>query len=481
MDIKKIKNQYFSIFYYILLLLLVGMLLFQGVKAITPSPAQQLRAILPDEEKGNPLAIPALLEDGDPDPMKVFFQLDAQPGQMEFFPGVVTETLGYNGDYLGPVLRVKKGQEVQIQVNNQLTAPTTAHWHGMDVDGENDGGPHQGIMPGESWTARFTIDQPAATLWYHPHFHLSTGAQVYHGLAGLIYIEDEASEGLNIPRDYGENDIPLVIQDRNFNSDGSFYHNMTRMGLEPGEFLLVNGTMNPYLALNRELVRLRVLNGSNYENMDLAFSDGRFFHQIASDGGFLEAPVEKDSLFLSPGERAEILVDFSQVTSDHLTLMAGGELVLDFYLSGETASAAEIPALLVAVPEIEIGENPTTRIFTLESEGINGTINGKAFDMERIDEVVPKGEAELWVIRNTDRNRIMPGHPFHLHGTQFQVVSRDGTPPPPEEGGFKDTIFVANGEEVVIKVLFHNEGLFMYHCHMLEHEEHGMMGQFMVE
>lgn len=481
MDKKKIQMPLISILYYTSLILLAGMLLVQGVKAITPSPSRQLRASLPQEDRGNPLAIPALLDDTDPDPMKAFYELDVQHGQMEFFPGVTTNTLGYNGNYLGPILRMKRGQEVEVKVNNLLDSPTTAHWHGLDVDGPNDGGPHQGIMPGETWTASFTVDQPAATIWYHPHFHHITGVQVYYGLAGLIYIEDDESADVNIPKEHGVNDIPLVVQDRNFKRNGDFHHNMTGMGLEPGEFLMVNGTMNPYLELNRELVRLRVLNGSNYENMDFTFSDDRSFHQIASDGGFLEAPVEKNSLFLSPGERAEILVDFSSVASDHVKLMNGDDLVLDIYLSGEGASPAEIPASLVTVPDIPVGENPTTRIFTLESMGIHGTINGKEFDMERVDEVVPLGETELWVIRNTDRNVHAPGHPFHVHGTQFQIVSRDGNPPPPEERGFKDTIFVANGEEVVIKVVFHKPGLFMYHCHMLEHEEHGMMGQFMVE
>lgn len=481
MDIRKLKMDNFTLIYYALMVLMVVMLLAQGVKAVTPSAASQLRASLPSEERGNALPIPGVLEDTNPDPMKASYELNVQYGQMEFFPGVMTDTLGYNGNFLGPLIRIRKGQEVEIKVNNQLSTPTTAHWHGLDVDGPNDGGPHQDILAGESWTASFSVDQPAATIWYHPHFHHATGVQVYKGLAGLIYIEDEESDQLDIPREYGVNDIPLVVQDRNFKRDGSLHHNLTGMGLVPGEFLLVNGAMNPYLEVNRELVRLRVLNGSNYENFDFTFSDGRSFYQIASDGGFLEAPVEKESLFLSPGERAEILVDFSTVEEDHLTLMAGSTVVLDVYLSGAVAPAAEIPASLVTVPEIEVGENPTTRIFTLESLGIHGTINRKEFDMDRVDEYVPMGEAELWVIKNTDRNMVAPGHPFHVHGTQFQIVSRDGNPPPPEERGFKDTIFVANGEEVVIKVLFHKPGLFMYHCHMLEHEEHGMMGQFMVE
>ncbi|MDW7670191.1 MAG: multicopper oxidase domain-containing protein [Bacillota bacterium] len=481
MVVKKPKVSWFNILYIGFMLILMAMLLVQIIKVLTPSASPLQQGSGSSEEQGNPLAIPALLEDINPDPLAAEFELNVQTGQVEFFPGLMTDTLGYNGNLLGPVLRVRRGQEVQIKVNNLMPDPTTAHWHGMDVDGENDGGPHQGIMPGETWTARFTVNQPAATLWYHPHFHHTTGAQVYHGLAGLIYIEDDASDQLKIPSEYGVNDIPLIIQDRNFNSDGSFNHEITMMGLKPGEVLLVNGTIDPYVNVERELIRLRVLNGSNYENFNLQMSDGSVFYQIASDGGFLEAPVMRDSLFLSPGERAEVLVDFSAATRDTVAMMNGRQTVVVFRLSGDETGAGHIPASLVEVPQIPVGENPPTRYFDLESMGLHGTINGKAFDMNRIDEEVPLNETELWVIRNLDRNAHTPGHPFHVHGTQFQVVSRNGNPPPPEERGFKDTIFVANGEEVVIKVLFHQPGVFMYHCHMLEHEEHGMMGQFLVQ
>jgi FtsP/CotA-like multicopper oxidase with cupredoxin domain len=126
----------------------------------------------------------------------------------------MTDTHGYNGSYLGPVLRIRRGEKVTIHVNNRLDFPTTLHWHGLVVDGEQDGGPHQGIQPGESWNPTFTVDQPAATLWYHPHLLGDTADQVYYGLSGLIYIEDEISDPLNLPQSYGQNDIPLIIQDR---------------------------------------------------------------------------------------------------------------------------------------------------------------------------------------------------------------------------------------------------------------------------
>lgn len=475
---KKRSIPVYTIVYAVSGLLLLGLLLWEVYGFVVPP---RFEGVASEEDRGNPLAIPQVLEDKNPDPDKAFFELNAQYGEMEFLPGLITDTLGYNGDYLGPVLHLRKGQEVEIQVNNRLTSPTTTHWHGLDVDGDNDGGPHQGILPGESWTANFSVDQPAATIWYHPHFHHLTGDQVYRGMAGLIYIEDEQSDDLAIPKTYGQNDIPIVIQDRNFRRDGSFHYNLANVGLVPGDTLLVNGTVDPYLEVKRELIRLRILNGSNFENYNLAFSDGRDFYFIASDGGFLEAPVKMDTLFLSPGERAEILVDLSQVPDEYLALVDGRDVILDLYLTGDLGDEAKIPSTLVTVPDLPLGENPTTRTFVLESHGIHGTINGKEFDMERIDERVPIGETELWVIRTTEGSRPRPGHPFHVHGAQFQVLSRDGNPPPPHESGFKDTIFVENGEEVVIKVVFHKEGLFMYHCHMLEHEEHGMMGQFIVE
>lgn len=475
---KKRSIPVYTVVYAVSGLLLLGLLLWEVYGFVVPP---RFEGVASEEDRGNPLAIPQVLEDKNPDPDKAFFELNAQYGEMEFLPGLITDTLGYNGDYLGPVLHLRKGQEVEIQVNNRLTSPTTTHWHGLDVDGDNDGGPHQGILPGESWTANFSVDQPAATIWYHPHFHHLTGDQVYRGMAGLIYIEDEQSDDLAIPKTYGQNDIPIVIQDRNFRRDGSFHYNLANVGLVPGDTLLVNGTVDPYLEVKRELIRLRILNGSNFENYNLAFSDGRDFYFIASDGGFLEAPVKMDTLFLSPGERAEILVDLSQVPDEYLALVDGRDVILDLYLTGDLGDEAKIPSTLVTVPDLPLGENPTTRTFVLESHGIHGTINGKEFDMERIDERVPIGETELWVIRTTEGSRPRPGHPFHVHGAQFQVLSRDGNPPPPHESGFKDTIFVENGEEVVIKVVFHKEGLFMYHCHMLEHEEHGMMGQFIVE
>jgi len=433
-----------------------------------------------DVQNGNELKIPALLPDQNPDPNTADYVLDVQSGETGFSGSRQTKTLGYNGSYLGPVIRLKQGEKVNIHVNNQLDVSTTVHWHGLVVDGEQDGGPHQGILPGDSWSPTFTVDQPAATLWYHPHLKGDTADQVYYGLAGLIYIDDVNSEQLNLPREYGVNDIPLIVQDRSFNSDGSFSYRTSMMGVVAGDTIMINGTVNPYLHVNRGHVRFRILNASNSQNFDFSLSNGIDFQQVASDGGFLEAPLTRNSIILSPGERADVIIDFTRTERDTVSLLLGNQPVMDIHLTSVSADTTEIPDSLTTIAPIPSIDNLNTRVFELQSMGINGTINGKFFDMGRIDEEVNLNESEIWVIRNTGGMMQSGGHPFHVHGTQFRIIFRNGQAPPLHERGFKDTVFVNRGEEVEILVQFSHPGIFMYHCHILEHEDNGMMGQFRV-
>ncbi len=429
----------------------------------------------------NMLQMPVLLEDLNIDPDITEYQLNVQEGQTEFIDGKLTDTIGYNGSYLGPILRFTQGQLTNVKVNNDMSDPTTLHWHGLLVDGEEDGGPMQGILPEESWQPSFVVDQPAATLWYHPHFIGSTADQVYYGLAGLIYIEDEISKELNLPEFYGINDIPLIIQDRNFNQDGSFDYRTSMMGVVPGEEILINGTMKPYVNINHEKVRFRILNASNSQNLNLELSDNIVFLMIASDGGFLSKPASKKQLFLAPGQRGEIIIDFSKVRRESVFLLDGNKRILEFKVMEELEKSPEIRDEMAVISELPMGDNPVSRVFELESMGINGTINGKYYDMHRIDEEVEINETEIWVVRNLGGMMQTGGHPFHVHGTQFQIISRDGKVPPLEERGFKDTVFVDVGEEVKLRVVFRHPGIFMYHCHILEHEDNGMMGQFRVQ
>ena len=426
------------------------------------------------------LKIPQILEDKNPDPKASEYVLEAMSGQSQFLENRKTNTIGYNGSYLGPVLKMRKGEEVSVMLKNSLGVSTTIHWHGLIVDGDDDGGPHQGVRPGETWTPEFVVDQNAATLWYHPHLMETTANQVYQGLSGLIFIEDEVSDKLNIPKDYGVNDIPLIVQDRRFYTDGSFNYQVNMMGPVPGNVMLVNGTIGPYFNVTEGIVRFRILNASNSENFEFRLSDGETFYQIASDGGFLSVPVERRSLFLAPSERAEILVDFRK-SKEPLSLLASGREVLSFNFDGTDTDYGEIPETLAVIDEIPLGSSPNERTFAMQSMGISGTINGKYFDMDRIDEMVKLGETEIWTITNFGGMMQGLGHPFHVHGTQFQILSRNGQKPSLAESGFKDTVFVAVGEEVRIKVRFTHKGVYMYHCHILEHEDNGMMGQFIVE
>ena len=265
------------------------------------------------EAFSNRLSIPPLLDYTYLDTETLGFKLNAGADSVRFLPELTTPTFGYNGSYLGPTIRFSRNQRIEIAVENNLGEPTTVHWHGLHVPGEMDGGPHQVIQPGAIWTAKFTAFQEAATLWYHPHLLGRTGEQAYMGLSGLIIIDDENSKSLDLPGNYGVDDIPLVIQDRRFLENGEFAY-ITGMpdvmhGVI-GNVILVNGVHEPFLDVERGPVRFRILNGSDSTIHRYKLSDGLPFYQIATDGGFLESPLQMESIILSPGERAEIVVDF---------------------------------------------------------------------------------------------------------------------------------------------------------------------------
>jgi len=473
-----------------------GVFLFMNRQPQLPKQADQLPIEEPvdredevaDDENKSPLPIPPILEDADPSPDRAEFHIIAQNGTMEFVPGVQTDTMGYNGEYLGPVIWTRRGEEVAVNVENRIDGEmTTIHWHGLEVSGEDDGGPHSGIQPGETWTPEFTIDQPAATLWYHPHPEGNTGRQVYKGLAGLFIVEDEISDSLNIPKEYGVNDIPLVIQDKRFREDGSFEYILAgpdiMFGLQ-GNAILVNGETDPYLNVEKGLMRFRILNGSNASIFDLRLDNGKSFYQIATDGGFLEEPVELRSLILGPSERAEILVDYSDYEDgERVTLAHQDFSFMDFVVDGSSTNDYSLPTSLAPIEWLRPEDATLTREFVFLGMGPNVNINGKQFDMDRIDEFVSLGDTEIWVVSNQSGMGMMGGtiHPFHAHGTQFQILDRDGNPPPANEAGWKDSFVVYPDETVRAIARFKQPGVFMYHCHILEHEDAGMMGQFLVE
>ncbi|PKL16909.1 MAG: copper oxidase [Spirochaetae bacterium HGW-Spirochaetae-5] len=442
----------------------------------------------------NPLPVPPLLKNSSTDPLKASFSLTVQKGLTEFFKGTGVITYGYNGSLLGPTLRFRRGQSVDISVKNSLNEVTTVHWHGMLVPGDVDGGPHQIIKSGGLWHPAFKVNQPAATAWYHPHGLGTTAVQVYKGLAGLIIIDDEVSDKLNIPKNYGVNDIPLIVQDRRFTSEGvpvymTSMHDMMQGML--GNTILVNGTVNPVLKAERIRYRFRILNGSNARVYDFRFSSGLKFHQITTDGGFLEKPYYTESIRLSPGERAEIIADFSELKEGSILYLKSGNFdILKIVVSGTQKDITVIPEELARIDRIPLEKSQGDRYFSLQGMGPGVNINGKQFNPYRIDENIKYDSVETWHIRNVSGmgmgmmgGGMMGGnvlHNFHAHGIQFMITDRGGRIPSPSEQGWKDTVLIEQNEDVSVIVRFLYKGVFMYHCHILEHEDNGMMGQFKV-
>ncbi|MFG2057345.1 multicopper oxidase family protein [Micromonospora sp. NPDC048930] len=431
----------------------------------------------------NRLRVPPLLEPAVAADGTKRFSLTMQAGRAELLPGRPTTTWGFNGAFLGPTVRATRGDRVAMRVRNQLREPSTVHWHGMRLPAAMDGGPHQMIEPGGVWSPHWTVDQPAATSWYHPHLHGSTARHVYRGLAGLFLVDDPATAALGLPATYGVDDVPLVLQDKIIDGNGALREDPRPTWGLIGDQILVNGVYDPFFEVTTTLVRLRILNGSTARMYHVEFSDRRRFHVIGTDAGLLAAPVTVDRVQLSPGERLEILVEFAP--RDQVVLRSvGGDNGLDegdhdllkFVAAGLLAPRPAVPARLAAAPGIEVPAGARERRFRLSG---SDEINGREMAMNRIDEVVPAGAREIWHIENT-----VYAHNFHIHEVAFRVLDIDGEQPPAYLRGPKDTVFVPGKSTVRLAVQFghHTDPTtpYMYHCHILRHEDKGMMGQFVI-
>jgi len=458
--------------------------------------------------------------------------LEAVAGQSSILGGAKTPTLGFSQPYLGPTLRVSRGNVARPRVVNRLSEPVTSHWHGLHVPAIVDGGPKLEILPGNTWNPELPIDQPACTAWYHSHAHNRTAEQVYKGLAGMIIVDDLNAPDPGLPKTYGIDDLPLVIQDRAFGPDGSLayssHHHSTMHGFR-ADMILVNGAIRPSAPVPAGLVRLRLLNGSNARIYHLRFADGRAYHQVASDGGLLPRPVALTLLRLAPGERAEIVVDFAKGGAvsllsgpDRNSMMGMGRMggmmggagsppqaeggsngefeVMRFVAdAGKTAAIKTLPESLAGAPKPAQGKPVRRRHISLDM-GMGGgmgrrggmmgggpmrgggmmgglAINGHSFDIDRVDLELKRGETELWEITTS-----MMAHPFHVHAAAFQVVSQNGKPVDYATTGLKDVVLVDGRAEILLRIDHPADKAvpFLYHCHILEHEDGGMMGQFTV-
>jgi blue copper oxidase len=467
--------------------------------------------------------------------------LDAHTGSMRFLANYDTPTYGINGPYLGPAVRVRRGQKAVMQVTNNVPEVITMHWHGLIIPGAADGGPHQVIAPGKQWRTEFLIDQPAATLWFHPHYYPSTAQEVIKGLAGLLIVDDDEAARLPLPTRWGVDDIPLVIQDRRFMPDGQFFDRMNIVAVTNGyvgDTVLVNGARYPQARTARGWLRFRILNGSNARSYTLAASDGRSLYVIGSDGGLLESPVELKQLLIHVGERFEVLVDAHDGAAFDLVTLPGSQEIMrlppfDQQLPLMTIKpdgadgAGQLPSHLATLPSLPNQLPPVSQelvmnmfkdmqgMMLLKQAGLpamvqsgktdpavvarvvnlivnepalpqpeqlaaNG-VNGKPFSIDRVNFTAPRNQDLHWRI-SEGSDRML--HPVHIHGCQFRIVSQDGKPPEAYRAGWKDTAPISAGGASEIFLRFpHPAGQdapYMAHCHILEHEDSGMMAQFTV-
>ncbi|MDP1558777.1 MAG: multicopper oxidase domain-containing protein [Nitrosomonas sp.] len=481
----------------------------------------------------------------------VEIELTAQIAELPILPGAHTHVFTYQGKllkgpqatlkdlpgYLGPMLNFVQGQKVRIYFYNRLSEPCITHWHGMHVPQKMDGHPMYAISQGERYVYEFEVKNPAGTNWYHAHTHEMTATQVYQGLAGLITITDEAEQKLDLPS--GEYDIPLVIQDRHFTNGNQlrYVHGMRqRMTGFLGDTILINGQANNTIPVKTRAYRLRILNGSNSRIYKLGWKDGTPLTAIGTDGGLLEKPETFPYIMLAPAERVELWVDFSgrkpgtdlilqnleyKSAIPHMGggmrhgggmgrmgMMAGGLAqgkpfpVVKFHITEQVTDSPRLPDKLVPIHRLTTKDlsNPgKTLSIALSMRHMSPQLNGRSFEMQDYvdSEKIPVNT--LQKIRIFHDNKSMGGgmgmmmsmpHPIHLHGQQFQILSRtqnnqDNGYKTVKDGfinsGWKDTVLVMPGEDVeIIKPFADYTGLFLYHCHNLEHEDMGMMRNFYV-
>ncbi len=412
--------------------------------------------------------------------------------------------LAYNGKVPGPLLEAKPGDKVQIRFTNQLNQPTNIHHHGLHIPPTGSGdNVFLEISPGKSHTYEYQIPQnhPAGTFWYHPHKHGLVAEQLFGGLAGLFIIRGELDE---IPEIKAAKEEFLVLKDFALDDNGNISDtgHMAAMTGRAGGLLTASGRVNPAITISKGgLLRLRLLNASPSRFFRLSLKDHPM-HLIATDGGAISSPVELSDVVLAPGERVEVLVQGNQKPGDYCLInqpfnpaqggMMGGmmdrqnsdrvEAVATLTYDGET-DETPLPSQLIAVEPLP--KPQTTRQFALNhgmgSGGMMGggmvfMINGKAFDPSRIDTQVTLDTVEDWEITNTGSM----AHPFHVHTNKFQVVSRNGQLMP--YLAWKDVVSVSPGETVRIRMPFRDyAGKTVYHCHVLDHEDRGMMGTLEIQ
>ncbi len=513
--------------------LAAGFLRAHRPRPLKPTAAAEL-PLPPDPAFPNPLRLPGAEGLFGMADTAGTFTLVAKPVEHPILPGRPARMLAYELEQHGrrlhnPVLRVRAGARMRIKFWNALEEASIIHWHGLKVDSNNDGHPHYAVGGGATYDYQFTVANRAATYWYHPHPHYLTGKQVYLGLAGLFIVEDDEELALQKALDlkFGETDIPLVLQDRRFDDGGGLAYAPATQESFHGHYgteVLVNLTPRPHLHVSSRLCRFRILNGSNARLYRLAFRHGDTlldYHVIGTDGGLIDRPRTVKEAFLAPAERLDVLLDLGAAArGDSVTLVSlpfdamhaesgggqsthgehahhggaapyppdGAELeLMRLRVQRKIAYERVMPQSLSRIDPV--AESPySPRLVVLDQARGRWRINGAVYDMKATPITVRRDTVEAWDIRNVPPT--MP-HPMHIHGFQFRVVSRQGSPEQQQrlaiepgglaatDLGWKDTVLVWPGETVRIVTDFSHpfpgDQVYMVHCHNLEHEDGGMM------
>jgi bilirubin oxidase len=435
---------------------------------------------------------PPVLVNESRDPTTVEVTLTAAPSRLVLIPGTVTDAFAYNGMVPGPTLEAHEGDRVITHFRNRLPVPTTVHWHGLHIPASADGSPFDPVQPGEDHDYTFVLlPGSAGTYWYHPHPHHETGYQVAKGLYGAIVVR-----AADDPLPASLTERLIVLSDNRFDDSGAvdlpdLLSPRGRLDAEngrEGDIVFVNGRVTPTLTIRAgEVQRWRVVNASAARVYRLAIPGHTLLH-VGSDGGLFEHPVEVAELILANGERAEFLVRGTGApgSSSELTALPYDRYVpqtrpADWnrarplltlrYDDAPRMAAARIPDRLRVVPPLDTAAVTAHRVFVITQ----GFINGRQMDMARVDETGSLGATEIWQVENL----VGMDHPFHLHGFQFQVLDRDGVPEPVRR--WKDTVNLPRHSTVRFIVRFDDyPGKWMYHCHILDHEDHGMMGVLLI-
>lgn len=469
--------------------------------------------------------------------------LTAAPDEVSVLPGAPTRVWRFTGrllkgpadtlqtlpdSYLGPVIRLRRSQRVRVRFANNLGEDSIVHWHGLDVPESADGHPRLAVGYGHEYVYEFEVTNRAGTYWYHPHPHMRTGTQVYQGLAGLLLVQDDEEDTLALPS--GGTELLCVLQDRRFDARNQLvFHGggmMEMMNGFLGDRVLVNGLPQPTTEVDAAWHRVRVVNASNARIYKLAWSRDVQMAVIGGDGGLLEKPLYQQALTLAPGQRADLLLDLTSLapgTEVHLEshalaeadasaggmmgmrggpmmgMMGGGSNVpngaplrmMTLRTRARKGPAFRVPGRLSSFDAAwsPIADAPVRRV-PLTFQQMEWSLGGRTFDMGDVspEETVTAGSIHLWEFVNLPNPMGMEAaHPIHMHGRQFRVIDRIGGRATNTlragivDGGWRDTVLVLPGETVRVQVTFtHHAGLYLYHCHILEHEDMGMMRNFRV-